>query len=138
MPVRLDWQDAAHTILCFEYLGRWTWQEFKHSAREGQEMALSVPQRIAVIADLTNGPFVPDGAFGQVDALTRDASAHWQLVVIVGSTPTITALLRAFKRVYREAGQTYLVADTIEDALNLIEEHRRQNTAITPAPDTTP
>ncbi|NDJ62522.1 MAG: hypothetical protein GYB67_15445 [Chloroflexi bacterium] len=134
MAIKVYWQDAAHSIIRFDYREQWTWQEFINAARASWAMADTSTHRVDLIANLTDGQTIPPtGAFGQINAITREGGRHWEIAVIVGVNPVIKTLVRAFKQIYREAGHKYLVADTIEDALTLIAEHRAQAETITEA-----
>ncbi|MEO8393521.1 MAG: hypothetical protein ABI700_11075, partial [Chloroflexota bacterium] len=56
---------------------------------------------------------------------------NWLLTVIVGAGPFINAMVSVGRRANRNLADKYAVADTIEDALALIDEQRqpRKSTA---------
>ncbi|NDJ62520.1 MAG: hypothetical protein GYB67_15435 [Chloroflexi bacterium] len=138
MPVNVYWRDTEQTIMCFDCIGRWTWKELIDATHTSYDMADSVPHRVDAVVNLTDGRYLPGGAFGQINTLARRGRDNWQLGVIVGANQVVKAMITMFKQLYSESGQHFVFAETVDDALALIAAQREQAHSATEAHDPRP
>ncbi len=124
MPVLVDWDDSEKTILRYRFEGHWTWDELYVTYERGVSLNNSVPHRVDTLADLTQSKGLPGNAAAQFRKLTTLPQSNTGLIVIVGGGALITALLNAFKTVYRRGAEKYFQVNRLEQAYALINQDR--------------
>lgn len=125
MPVHVDWDDPEErTFLHYRFEGHWTWDELYTTYERGVALNNSVPHRVDTLADLTESKGLPGNAAAQFRKLTTLPQNNTGLIVIVGGGALITALLNAFKTVYRRGAEKYFQVNQLEQAYDLIAKDR--------------
>ena len=124
MAVTVEWFNAEQTIIRYEFVGRWSWEELHDAIEQVQTMIGGVGHRVDIVIDLTQNRGIPSGALAQMRGGTMRANDNWGMGVFIGTGTFIKALLHTFTRVYPKMGERYATADTLEDAHRLILEQR--------------
>ncbi len=125
MPITIRWFNAEHTIIQYEFEGRWSWEELHAAIEQVQALMNSVDHRVDIIVDVSGSRGIPAGAITQMRGGTLKASENWGMGVFVGTGAFIKALLNTFSRVYPQMGERYATADTPEAAHQIILEARK-------------
>ena len=131
MPITVSWLDEEKTIVLQVYTGRWTWDEFYQATQvTTAKMMKSTNQTVHIFADYTHSQGIPaGGAFTKAYSALRSYPDNWGSLVIVGANRFITMMVEIFKNMFRTSlGAKTFIAETMDDAYNLIAEYDTQTT----------
>lgn len=124
MAVKVGWVDEEAKILCFEYIGAWTWDEIYKAVTDAERWTTSHLAGIYVIHDFTNGQGIPRDALLHGQRLAGDL-ADDALVVIVGSGTLGRFMLDILRRLSPSFKEKYQTAATVHEAVALIQQYRQ-------------
>lgn len=122
MPVRVQWDDAPHSVdsvhnvLRFDYEGDWNWNE-AHMAFEWADVLMQETQQpIAVIIDLSRSHTTPIDALQRVTVSAQRTRHNISTIVAVGATPFVSVMAEMYRRLYNRYAVAPYYAATLEDA----------------------
>jgi len=124
MPVQVSWDDAAQTIIRWEYVGKWTWNEVSSTFQQVNQMMRAVEHPVSIIHDLTQSTRMPGGALTQAYRFTSALPENWDISVVVGSGAFVESLLDIFRKVYAKLGDHYKNAPTLDEARAIIARRK--------------
>ncbi|MFN8527638.1 MAG: hypothetical protein U0670_03400 [Anaerolineae bacterium] len=129
MPVNGEWLDEARTIWQYNFIGRWTWEEFYAVSTRMHEEFRTLEHRIDMIANFEQSERIPAGAISEVSNITQTAPPNWGCAVVIGANMLIRSLVSVFGRVFSQWKDKYIVARDQEEALQRIRDLRARNAA---------
>ena len=125
MTIITGWLDSEKTIARYEFVGRWTWEEMTVAIKEMYAMLDSVPHAVDIIIDLSQSPSEPPrGMLAHLRTGTMEARANWNSGIFVGVSPFVRVLINTFRRVEPGLAKRYAVANTIDEACDVIAKRR--------------
>ena len=127
MAVNVIWDDAGKTILRYDFVGNWTWDEFFVAAAEFHAQLESVEHKVDTVINLLESAGIPGNTLSHVySALQRQHPNDSGLNVIVSKAMIIQTLLNVFKRAYNSLPmQVELqLVSTLEEARVKCAEYR--------------
>lgn len=88
MNIRAAWDNEDNTILRYEFLKGWSWNDLYQAFEIGNSLLDSVEHRVDVIMDFTNASlFAPSGAINQAQHVANNPRhPNIGLTVVVGSS----------------------------------------------------
>src|SRR5689334_21199293 len=125
MPVKTAWFDVEHTIIIYEFYGKWTCDELYPAFDSAQNLANSVDDSIYILAiprDDTARHHIPPSILAHFPTLARRISANTVLDVIVlqGMMSFWLNIYQSIKSMYPFLTQRFVIATTEEEALKFI------------------
>ena len=128
MGITNTWDNEEKTIIHQAYVGTWSWDEFDAAQQESGAMLDSVDHRVDLIINIEKST-IPDVRtaltkfpdIANVPALTHPNAG---LAVIAGARQLAATLIEAFGEFYKPAADKIEIAATLEEAHELIAEHR--------------
>ncbi len=124
MPITINWLDADKTIIRYEFEGHWTWTDLHDAIKQVNSMLESVVHPVYVIIDVSKGSVVPSGAISQMRMGNMNPASNWAGGVFVGMSTFLRTLISTFGRVYPKMGERYIVANSMDEALQIIKQKR--------------
>lgn len=125
MPVTLSSHDENETIIIYSFVDNWTIKEFIEVDDIIWKRFHATDDRLDLIFDLTRSKGLP---LGINDLFHRageiDAPPSRGISVIVKMPRFVAFMLRAMFRLYPQTAAVYHLADTLEEALCIIENAR--------------
>src|SRR5215510_5936004 len=102
MPIIVEWQDEAKTVVLQRYDGRWTWDEFYVACTQDTvNLMRTVPHTVHIFADFTKAQGVPiGGAMLHARNVMQHYPANWGTLIIVGANHFINLLVDMFRRTF--------------------------------------
>lgn len=130
MPVSVRWENDEQTIIQFDFVGKWTWDEFHTVYPQNLAMLDSVDYKVAFIVDMLRSDGLPGGALRQLKRVADLNHPNGGLTVYVGLNPLLSALGAAFRRIYPQSAAIYPFdfARSVEEAHAKIAQWRAENT----------
>ena len=99
MPVTVNWDDDAHTRVCFCVVGRWTWQEFSWAWLESVSMMSSVSHTVHFIIDVNDMVGLPPDLLTRSISFVRSQPRNTGISFVATSSGFISLLLSSLKRI---------------------------------------
>jgi hypothetical protein len=130
MAVQLYWDQNNPDILILDLGSGWTWEDFHAAVERGIEMAQSVTTPVYAIS-IPGARFPsPVGILGHFNLVMQHLPANMVLVVIVAENYFIETVNRIFFRVSPAAGAISRIARTLDEARQIIAEHRANHKGV--------
>jgi hypothetical protein len=122
MSITVSWDDDAQTILRWNFVGIWTWDEFEHELAATARRMEAVPYPVSAICDMTcSGPLpVTGSAISHMWQARQLAQEQLTTAIFVGSSAHVRAIIGLFCTIYRQRRDRYLFASSIEEARALL------------------
>ena len=123
--IAAEWLDEPKRILLWVFEGKWGWVEFYESMATAHQMIRdAAPDRVDIVALFVTSPSLPPNAISNIKRISLQSPENWLLTVIVGAGPFINTMVSIGRRANKNLADKYAVADTMEDALRLIDQQR--------------
>jgi hypothetical protein len=128
MAVTLSWDDAEHTILRYDFTGRWTWDEFHDVLVQVVKILDQAPAEINMIADLSQSAGIPLNLLPNIKRVAEMAHPRAGLTVYVGTGGLLRAFGEMFTKIYPSAAAKYKFdfARTLDDARQILRQRQSQ------------
>ena len=123
MTITVRWADDAHSIIYYEYVGKWTWEEYYRAGDEAVALAQAGTQRVSVIGDFRKSSFLPDSALSGFRRSLQTTRLEFDIVVLMFSSEFMQRLLDVFSRLYNVQKIKIFTAHSLEEAINTIQLH---------------
>ena len=126
MPIKVEWDDEAHTIIRETYSGTWTIEDNRAERQQVLSMLDGDGPVVDMIVELDNMRF-PASIVGHFSELGRSpASRHPRLGVfaLIGLGSFENMLFQIFSKVYEVQARRLLVAGSLDEARKLIADRR--------------
>jgi hypothetical protein len=124
MPVHIQWDNDDKTAIRYDYEGKWSWDELYDVSKKAVEMFHSVNHKVNVIHNLANSPNLPSGALSHAHRFSAQNPENWGISVVVGTSAFVSSLIQVFRKVYRQFGERYYTAMTLEQARQVLAQHQ--------------
>jgi hypothetical protein len=124
MSVTVQWDNDQKTIIRYDFVGYWDWADFREKAQEAFSMTRSVEHQVDTISNFLPTTHIPKDAFIHFRRVMTDAPKNRGVNVIVGASQFIRALVTIFSRIYQQLGNRLVLADSLEQARNLLQSRR--------------
>lgn len=128
MAVRVYWLDEAKTLVQYDFVGDWTWEEFYPVLEEALVMEHSVSHRVDVVCDFRSAGALPQNVLVNLKTVTEKAPPNSGLSVFVTTNRFFILTYDTAVKFYPKTRQFYAVAETIEEAHALINAARARET----------
>jgi len=125
MPVQLDWENEAHTIVHMEFIGRWTWDEAYEGSKLGYTLLESVDHVVYVIIDMSRSTGVPLLALTHARNMIAKRHPRTGMTVFIGANELFLTLWRIFSTAYPQAAHTqeFTFARDLDEAQQFFKAH---------------
>jgi hypothetical protein len=133
MPMKLEWMSEPDGIIYWGFVGYWTWGEYFMGIRDMINLASSSAQpQVYIICDLSESKHIPFDVLHNVQfgsPKNEEESKGWALTVIVGGGTFVKTIFSLVIRLRPFLANHYRLANSLDEALNLIAEHRKTYSA---------
>lgn len=85
MPITVCWDDAERSVLRFDYVGRWTWEELYSAVTEANGLMDTVDHPVTHLIDLTQNGGVPSNLINHVQQLASLTHRNFEMTIIIGA-----------------------------------------------------
>jgi hypothetical protein len=126
MTVSIQWDNNEHTVLRYDFLGRWTWAEYHQALRTAFEMMASVSYEVDIIADFTQSSGLPSNAISGFAPSTKSFAPNAGHAVVVIKARFFEMLLNSFSKVYSWNGKITKASRTVEEARTILASLREK------------
>lgn len=123
------WEDEAHTILRIDYREGWTLTEYEVAMLEVRDLIEETSHGVYVINHFGSHVNLPPGFYHKLPRLEAIVSDNLVLTCVIARSNMLEMMLRLFRRITPGLVPIVTVVPTLEAAYEIIEHHRRENSA---------
>lgn len=121
--IHVQWDDPVdQSAIRYDFLDKWTWEEFTEAAVEARKMIDSVEHRVDAIANLCDTTHLAPNAIPQIQRAMRDPAPNFGVLVVAQSHPLIRRITEMTRMI--TPNLRIHIADTLDDARTLIQSLR--------------
>ncbi len=121
MPIKVEWVNQQHTVIHYNFIGNWTWDDYDTANVIADDMVKSVDHKVAIICDLSFSTTIPPRVLSHVGrSLRQKRSPNISHIVTVGVTGLLRNLTDVLTTLYPAATADIIHAHTIDHAYRLI------------------
>jgi hypothetical protein len=133
MPIQADWDDQLQHTYYYKFQPGWTWDDFFRATDVEHERGKALGEaRYDVIGDFLEAPNLPSGlAISAVARTMRSSPKNRGLVVVITHNRFITVMVSTGSKIYREIGDFFVIAKTVDEARHLIQQARSRGVRTT-------
>lgn len=125
MPIIVKWYDTEKQNICYEVVGRWTWEDLFVAIDEAVQLLDTVDYPVNLILDMTQTSHVPTLAvreMGKVANAPTMSHPNTKKLLVVGANSYIEIMLNVFKKVFPNAGERYLIFHDFDAVRSFLAE----------------
>lgn len=117
--IHVQWDDPVEqSAIRYDFLDKWTWEEFSAAAAEARTMIDSVHHRVDAIANLCETTYLAPNAIPQIQRAMRYPAPNFGVLVVAQSHPLIRRITEITRMI--SPNLRIHIADTLDDARDLI------------------
>jgi hypothetical protein len=123
MGVTIQWDNAEKTVLRYDFMGRWTWDEFYAAYDIAKPMILSVTHKVDFILNPTDDVsrnYTPPNIMTHMLSIARKALPNTGKCVSISRGTFSRVLLSMVSKVNPKISEQYVFADSLEEARALL------------------
>ncbi|NWF68280.1 MAG: hypothetical protein HXY40_04280 [Chloroflexi bacterium] len=124
MPVTVQWDDDAHTIIYFRLTAPWSWDDYEHGDQQVRALLDSVNHTVDIILDFASMGMLPLNSFPYIRRAAIDIHPNQGMVAILGINAFLRMLGNAMEAVYPQIATTRRPAASKEEAYRMIAQAR--------------
>src|SRR5690606_10297001 len=123
------WDSQEKGIIYWTFEDYWTWGEYFQGIQDMMVLASETSyERIDIICDLRPSKHFPINILKNVQLgspKTEEEAKTWGITVVIGTGKFVNLLYTLLCRINRFLAEHYFLAETMEEAHQLIEDHRQ-------------
>ncbi len=122
MPITITWDTDEKKAIRYDFVGAWTWPEFREAVAQTYALMDTVPHTVASIANFTESGPLPSGAILEVRQALTNTPANSGIVIITEGSMFVNTLVQVFTKTYKKLGQRVTTAKTLEEARQIVDQ----------------
>lgn len=128
MTVTVMWDNELEDVICYQLIGRWTWQEFLLGFEQEVRMVQSLHgRRYDVIGDTTESAVLPGGSgLTHIYSVYRRYPRNWGITMIVTQSSFVRAMYKVSERLHPDTKNAFIIVPTLEEARTTIRDRRAE------------
>ncbi|MFN8374157.1 MAG: hypothetical protein U0694_14930 [Anaerolineae bacterium] len=130
MSVNVYWEDHEHTLLRYDFIGKWDWNDLYFALGQGLKMEMRCINRIDVLLDLRQSGAIGDGAIAHIRKLADKQPPNVGMLVVITQSKFLTALVQATMRSYPNVALYLRLAPNETEARAMIAMSRKTDEGV--------
>lgn len=126
MGVRMYWEDAGKTVMCYDLEGAWTWTEFYAALNQVLPEWETLTHRTDTIVNLLNSAHIPPGAIGHVKSLADKQKPSSGMSILVTNNRLAHILYNTARTLYPSVARFFRMALSMREAHEMIHSEREE------------
>jgi hypothetical protein len=116
MPIYVHFDDEQHTLIRYEFVGRWTWMEYDGAIKEASDLAKPIPHNVNMILDFSRENVLPPNVLSNIGSSMKALPREFDFALVVSESAFIQALVKVYQRGYPRLGSKVSYVKTLEEA----------------------
>jgi hypothetical protein len=125
MGVTVDWDNDSHTVIRYDFISSWTWDDFQAATHTAFALRQNVNTPVDIIHNLEQTAHIPEGALSWLLKL-REKSPNRGVVVFAAGQfhDYYKNLLSIFRQITKGATPPVIVVETLDEARAVLDKLR--------------
>lgn len=124
MPISVRWDNEEKSRIYYEFLNKWTWDEFNAVYADVYTMLDTVSHKVDAIVDLRESQLLPQNTLTEMRRLTFQQHANGGITVFITDNGLVHTLFMILTGVLRQAKKIFRIARTVDEAYAIIDSVR--------------
>ncbi|NWF71282.1 MAG: hypothetical protein HXY40_19545 [Chloroflexi bacterium] len=116
MPVYISWDSPERDRVLFEFVGKWTGEEYFAARAQGIAMSDTVSHVVNVIVDISASSLFPSNMLSHFGSSIDKNPKNFEIAVIVSTSTFVAALTNVIAKLYAKRGMQFKVVRTLQAA----------------------
>ena len=116
MPITVRWDNDSHTVVNYEFTGKWTWDEYHAAIHTAYAMVEHLPYIVNMILDFRNANVLPGNALSIFGRSMKTPPKEFDLAMVVSKSGFIEAIYNLFRRLNGKMAEKVVLVKTLEEA----------------------
>lgn len=121
MGIKVLWENQERTVIRQVLKGRWTVEEYLHSAEKIYKLLNGLPHTVHIIADARESDGVPANFLSIARQLDELVAENQGLVLIIAANPHSRTIVEAARKIAPRATRNMHYVDNITTAYGMID-----------------
>jgi hypothetical protein len=124
MRIIVQWDNEEHTLVRWDFIGIWDWNDFLAAQKASNALISSVPHTVHIIGDVSRSHHLPTGAIARFRTFKRADPENAGRVVLVGASVYIKTIVEIFRGMFPNTGGNFTFANSLEEARSALTAER--------------
>ncbi|MEO8609079.1 MAG: hypothetical protein ABI690_14410 [Chloroflexota bacterium] len=116
MSINVQWDNEEHTLVRWDFIETWDWNDFLAAQKTSNALISSVPHKVDIIGDVSRSAYMPPGSIARFRTYRRDDPANAGRVVLVGANTYVKTIVEIFRGMFPNTGGNFTFANSLEEA----------------------
>lgn len=116
MGINVVWDDEAHTIIRYDFVGDWQYVDFVAAVAISDDMMSGVSYEVDFIANFVAGPLPSIRDFARIASTRETSPPNLGLIVVVGAGEFAQLMMEIFGRFHRKLKQQMILVGSLDEA----------------------
>lgn len=122
MGIYIRWDNDTHTIIRYDFVGRWTWRSLMRANERAFHMMSSVEHEVNIIFNMKDSLQLPAGAFNGIRQMFYVAPWNMGTIVLTHGDRLAEYTFDMLSNFEDLIGARLAIADTLETARDMFSE----------------
>jgi hypothetical protein len=124
MGVNVYWEDNERTLLRYDFIGKWDWNDLYASLGKGLKLEMQSINRVDVLLDLRQSGAIGDNAMAHIRKIGDKQPPNVGMLVVITPNKFLKTLFQVTMQSYPNAALYLRLAASEEEARMMIAEAR--------------
>jgi hypothetical protein len=98
MSVQFSWDNPENTIVRYDFVGKWTWEELYETFYQSWDEIAKLPYTVDSISDFSRTSNAPPSVMTHVRKLSQNRPENTGIMVIVDANNFLSMMLQTFSK----------------------------------------
>ncbi len=122
MPISVNWEDEAKTIICYHFQSKWTWDEFFAARDQALSMIDTVSHKVGVIMNTPPNIALPADVLTHSLASLRHTHPNTVMIVFIAGKPFLNMIVSMMIKVSHKTSDYMAMAKDMDEARALVTQ----------------
>lgn len=128
MPVHLKWWDDTETILHYEFIDPWDWNEYDTVLRQGRALMREKDHYVGILNDMMQTQKLPTSLLSKARGYISTKPKNTGRVIFATQNKFVVMMFQMFIRVYPKLAENYHIRSHLEESVQEIQAWLAENT----------
>jgi hypothetical protein len=129
MAIEVQWQNAAHTILRYNFVGDWTWEDYFPVLLQGRAMMAQEAHQVCILNDFTQTQQFPRDFLSKARNVASTRPTNTGRIVFIAPQTILVRLLQTLQQLSPDWAAHYFHESTETAALAHLDRWLQERTA---------
>lgn len=103
MPLHISWGNEEKTFTLFEFIGKWTWEDYYQARSQAIRLVEDTPHTVNIIVDLSQSSIFPANMLSHFGSSIDQSPKDFDLAVIVTNSKFIESMANMISKIKLKA-----------------------------------